>query len=217
MKTWVFTIFISIFFLTACTKVNNPFKILNCTPPCWQGLTPGETTISTLSEFLNNSQIIEKDTTLERGSNGIFQRRVSFNLVSGVKAGANFTNDTLSELYFNNDINLTFEEAVALYGQPEFLIVFIDWCNPTPKLSFGDPQCTQIYAFNPDTGIIYGVQTNRIDGVKIDKDAKLTHIVLFDTDLFNELLEGRAFFGMDRGIFQEHMIPWTGYGEIPDK
>jgi len=107
-------------FLSACSKKTNNFKELSCTPPCWQDLTPGITIKAKLNDFLYNSPIINPGSIFEKGVNRLFQYRIYFALLSGIDGSAYFLDTTLSELFFNGNIDMTFIEAVELYGEPKF-------------------------------------------------------------------------------------------------
>ncbi len=79
------------FYQSACKSKPDAFEELSCKPPCWQGLTPGETTKSELIELSDtNSPLIEKETIVEGSGYRIFQSDTSFNLKSGIAWGSLF-------------------------------------------------------------------------------------------------------------------------------
>jgi hypothetical protein len=215
-NTVVHIIMLVVLAMTSCSKKPSLFKDLSCEPPCWQGMTPGETTKINFGKFLNDSPIVENESIFERVSYGIFQTETGFTLTSGAEGGAFFIDYVLSDLYFSDHIGMTLQDAVEFYGEPKFLLVYLGWCNPVP-FTFGDPQCMQINAFNPDIGIEYGFQTSKIVNIKIDENVNLTHIEFFDPKMYEVMLEEGVFAGLEKDVFIEHIKPWTGYGELQDK
>jgi len=213
----IVTFIVLIFYQSACTGKPGAFEELSCQPPCWQGLTPGETTKSELIVYLNNSPIIEKDSFVEKEGYEIFQSEIAFNLTSGTRGEAYFLDDILSVLYFFDDVDINFNDAIELFGEPKFLLVYTDWCNPSPRFSFGDAECQTIHAINPKIGVEYGYQTKISDHIEITPNSQLISIGFFDPDKYNELVEGRAFYGFTSEKFLKYTRPWTGYGELPEQ
>jgi hypothetical protein len=180
-----------------------------CSPPCWNQITPGETTkqevlniLPTLAEVETGS--VEDAETLTGG----FYNHVSWSFIehTGDYSGQIFFQDEIVSTIaiYNKKGSLTFDDAVNLLGEPEYVIVF---SQPTQKLA--------IYVINPSKGYALFISKGYVDPgdeayIRSRNSVKAVHYI--DPQLFNNLLISRPIF-IPGSLILEHMQPWRGFGE----
>jgi hypothetical protein len=114
-------------------------------------------------------------------------------------------------------LGINLDNAIELYGVPKDLLIYTDWCNPSPIFSLGDVSCKTIHVFNPDSGVWFGYQTLYSENIEIKPNTRVTHIGFYNPVAYNDLVKGQAFYGFTSEEFLKYTRPWVGYGKLTDQ
>ena len=212
-----------IFNINSCKESNNEFLIIsdiNCEPPCWENIIPGETTKSEVVQLLMENTNVDPNSIAIKGEqwNG-FSDVVFFKLLPNqIKGEIEFINDKVALINLSGNLDINFSEAIEKFGEPDY-ILNIPLFSGTP----GFPQPSyEIQALIPNKGVNYAYNTNdssRNNNSIIAPENKITRIDYYNISAYDQIL--------DAGMFSEghlnkeesikNMIPWSGYGEIDQK
>ena len=96
-----------------------------CEPPCWQGLTPGESTLQEVNEFVRTAGFVNPQTLFRSGVSRDGQRvGVSIEWASAAGRGRGYNDfivegGVLKHITIYPDYDLTLERLFERYGPPE--------------------------------------------------------------------------------------------------
>ena len=185
---------------------------LVCSPPCWFNITPGVTTQEEALEILYELPFIDKDSVSTKGFYwNSFDDTIFFRSATQNWDGEAYVIDHKIVLIgFYGKLNVTFEEAARVCGDPKFVI------NNRGQTSFS------ISALDPDKGVAYTFNTADLPRNKRNElrpDTPIRLIEFFDPMKYDELLEVGMFsmLALNREETLKYMRPWTGYGSISQK
>jgi len=107
---------------------------------------------------------------------------------------------------------MEFEEAVRIFGAPEFIY------NSPGQADF---VWYNIIAIYPQKGISFGYSETEIQRYMRDEirpDIPLGFIMFFDPERYEEYIDAKLFgYLLPAEAFLESLQPWNGYGKINEK
>ena len=183
-----------------------------CKPPCWETITPGETDIFDAADILSNTPGIILDHGPRDQTGRGKEICWSFDETDGVgRAEATTQSDSISRiwLYFGSEQNVTVEEIIAYYGEPNYVLVrtcYSIFLSPT--------KCTIHLIYEMGMALAYvGIARGRMNNSRIDvlTDTQIDSILLYPAGIQGYL---DTFVGNQPNVVNE-LIPWRGYGEYP--
>jgi hypothetical protein len=218
----VFVIGLLILFAVPSCKPDLPsvFSNLACKPPCWQNIEPGKSSEQEVISILKNIPNIDASSIITHGDRWlIFDDIVYFTLHNKeIKAEVFILNSKVSMILFSGDLNISFGEAIEVFGEPKFIINVPTYSGPpgVPSDSY------EIIALQPEQGIEVAYNTKDLPNTsksKLKPGNNTRLITFFDPNTYDKLLEAGIFsMGFLNGSQTlKYMRPWTGYGEIEEK
>ena len=185
------------------------FKSSSCDLPCWNGIIVGHTTEKELISILNNLQIVNKEFPLSPiGGNGIFEKRYSFTFGKkdndGQFPGFSFMhikNDIVQEIEFISGFELTVNEAIEIFDEPEY--VFTTYTH-SGKI--------YISLFFPQKGAIVSL-IKKQRGADLSEADSIEVIEIISPSLYDSVVR-------EAYTFDGHMLDfssWEGFGNLFEK
>ena len=203
--------------LSACGGAQAPFKDAICSPPCWEGITPGETTKTELLNILAESAMIESGSVEDMGAENIFDDSVVFGLRSDSTVWVYLIDDKVMLMTFDVNLGITFDEAIQKFGTPENFTHERVICKNS-VFPLGESRCIMVRTINQEKGIYFDGLIPLSDHIELTSDVQVDYVGFFDPNAFDKLLEASEFlFGMYQQEFLDALIPWTGYGVLENK
>jgi hypothetical protein len=200
--------------VTACVSSNPDDSLIKnsqCEPPCWNGLTPGETTFDDASQIVKELIDIDQAKTAEiEHPWKIFNKQIWFSIVRDdllAKKRTNgalyFINDRLAAILLQLNVGVTFGEMVELGGEPDVIV------------SLQHPEAILVKAILPSRGISFEFYA-RSD--QFSAETKIDNAMFFDPSQYKQLLDAEMFSLGDYGAndTKKMMHPWSGYGSIEE-
>ena len=188
--------------------------------PCWNNIVAGETTEDELLATLENlPEIDPKSIQNTNQAWSIFDNQIFFSFRQGwtlsqrpkLRGYAYTTNSILSELIICGDTKTSIGAIAKQAGEPENII---SGDNVT-----GD---RAVILVNSKKGLAYWYSTDpKLDEMhyEIGPETKVGCLALFDSDLYQEMLEAKEF---SNGYYNAEetlrvWYPWDGYGNLDEK
>lgn len=216
--TKVLILIILFSFISSCQ--NKPVTWITnntCSPPCWNGITPGETQLPQALESLKSNPEIAPATVRSMGSWYIFNDEIIWSFRTGGNGRLYILDDTVSMISLNLQGmmefgGMEFEEAVQIFGTPEFI-----YNSPAQ----GDFVWYNIFVIYPQRGILFGYSETKIKRymrAEIRPDIPLGFIMFYDPERYEEYIDAELLsFALPAKAFLEGLQPWNGYGKINEK
>jgi hypothetical protein len=207
--------------ISSCSK--SSITILSaptCSPPCWQNITPGKSSVEETKALLGDIALVDKNSIVVRGKPwDIFDEVIYFKLRSrGITADIYFLEGKVSMIVFSGDLDITLGKVVVEYGEPEYIanVPLYGGMPLAGTFSYG------ITAFESEQGLAFAYDTRDLPKklkTEITPDIRITLFFYFDPGVFSKLLESGLFFRLQNGGIdaQKSLMPWTGYGNIEEK
>ncbi|RQV98405.1 hypothetical protein EH221_01990 [bacterium] len=199
--------------LTSCKPKMNLEDILSnatCDPPCWLGMTPGETTVEEAHQQLAaQAGVINQERIFDISATEAYPEMIGFEVhFSESQSYLYFENGRLSLIEIEvDDGKMEVENGVGLYGTPEEVIYQKISC---PGRFFGDAICLQVLLHYPRKGLMLSYEQSRDSNILIVDPQEQIDLVYFyapGSDPFSELTFR---------LGGERVIDWPGYTEIVD-
>jgi hypothetical protein len=185
-----------------------------CEPPCWQGLTPGESSEDDVNEFLETSKLVNRGsvfhsdiTTAGSGVVGVSIQWLSSSARGRVQNCFAVHAGLLSHIFLHPDYDLTLERLIERYGPPE---------RYTAHLSGCERPWVDVTLYYPTHGFTVYL-TMRPDDATLKPESKVEKIWYFRAAPLEQFLE----LGREAGYFssipanaEEFGRDWQGYGPI---
>ncbi|HJS19228.1 MAG TPA: hypothetical protein VJ785_10795 [Anaerolineales bacterium] len=200
--------------ITACvssTPRDSLIKGSPCEPPCWNGLTPGETTFDDASQIVRELTNVDQTKIDELTYSGeVFDKWIRFYIVRDdlltkkqTIGALYFIDDRLAVILLLANVGGTFGEMVEMVGEPEVI------------LSLQHPEDIQIKAILPSKGISFDSYA-RSD--QFSAETRIDNVMLFDPSQYEQLLDAAMFSLGKYGAAdtKKMMHPWRGYGSIEE-
>lgn len=217
------TILISISIL-AClflTQCDNELPLRNTEIACdsmyWKIIIPGVTTGEELPGILRSLSFVDQASIVDKGPWNIFDDEILFSFYTGELVRVRLLNHKVITVSYGSktyggDINMTFGEAVACFGEPEFMMKI------PPE---GELQDTYYYAISPNKGVSIGFNASKSPKKwrnEIRPEVVIDLLYLFSPESFELLVKAGK---MHNILWQsediwERLIPWAGYGNLEE-
>jgi hypothetical protein len=200
-----------VFTLTAClqntSQMNTVLSVSECKLPCWNGITPGNTTTDETKRILENTEGI--------GTNNVttFYQLVEIHFslfleIPGVNKeilGEIFSDGkTVKKLLLFNNLRITFNDIVQEVGEPEYIV-------SVPFVGGGN----NIHVIYPNHGVSFQVPYK---SEVLEPETEVLTLMLFNPSDYQKLLSDGEFSygGYTLEETQELMYLWKGYGNIQE-
>jgi hypothetical protein len=186
---------------------------IECTPPCWSGIKPGETTSRQVYEILNQLESVDKNSIMgDYGRNGDKLSEIYWFFRRPVE-------DSGGSIYFDNDrvtaikilaINsLRLSDLFEKFGQPESYWVEIGRGENREFL--------KVYLLYPQIGCVATViidtegSTNQVD---IQATTPVYRVTYFAPEKYQELLKTRTLIDKPVNARSGSFQTWSDFGTI---
>ena len=204
-------------FLTFARNFNKqPSVILTstkCTPPCWYGITPGQSTSLQVYSALYNIEGVDKDLILETNNKEGKPTTIAWYFQRPMEDGmgsVHIKNDLVTALSITTVNSLKLADLFDKLGEPEEY-----WTGIGQRE--GGEQFLDLLLLAPTKGYVAEVLIDMragSDRVEIKASTRVFRITYFSPDMYKELLETRILIdkpSSKRTPFQN----WSSYGSIP--
>lgn len=201
-------------FIAACSIMSPSVSILDnpkCELPCWNGITPGETSQPEAVQIIGGLDGIDATKTLVINQPWkIFSQQIWFYLYTDPSLAkvqtdgvVYFIDDKVSALLLQRNIGRTFADMVELAGEPEAIIV----------MPF--PESPVVIAIVPSRGVMYEFYAKSDD---LKPETQIDNVMFFDRSQYDALLDAGMFSlgEWNSAKTREIMHPWKGYGNIKE-
>jgi hypothetical protein len=185
-----------------------------CAPPCWYGISPGQSTSSEVYSALDSIEGVDKDLIFETVNLEGKPTRITWYFKQPVEDGmgsVRIQNDLVTAISISTINSLKLADLFDKLGEPEEY-----WS----ELAHGeDRDYLNITLLYPTKG--YAVETvidikNRTDKVQIKASTPVFRVTYFSHEMFQELFGARL--SIDRSSGESSPLhPWTGLGQISVK
>ena len=186
-----------------------------CEPPCWQGLTPGESAEDDVNDFLETSELVDPGSVIRgdrtSATEGVVGVGIRWRSTAARGRGANsFAVDAgvLNHITIYPDYDLTLERLIERYGPPEKYV---------SHLSGYERQWVDVTLYYPTHGFTVYLML-RPDDATLKPESKVVSIWYFRAAPLERFLQ----LGWEAGYFssvpagaEEFGHDWQGYGRVP--
>jgi hypothetical protein len=197
--------------LGSCTLINRrePLPALvdsPCVPPCWQGIIPGESSKEEVEDLSADIPGIDLEYSKWLGSWNIYDDRFLLQFKDGKGEGQiRIVDNYIHSISIYDDVNLTLEQAIGLYGEPESII--IEHEEP------GDVILLSINLLYPNQGLLLTYSEGDYGTAHIQPGKMIEWVVFVDPKRYGaSLTEGPAY--IEGEAFRNNRYPWSGYENI---
>ncbi|MEL7626127.1 MAG: hypothetical protein AAGU15_04640 [Anaerolineaceae bacterium] len=181
---------------------NNP-----CHAQCWQGITPGITTLDDTLSILNTLPFIDSFTQVNENEL-IFESKIVIKDKQDAWLGFLYLIDEkVVYMSFAGELSFTFGDAEELLASPQKVLFYTHYL---------EGNVFEVYNF--DRGVAYGTSDYYSSFVhkknNLESDTPINTLILFDPALIAELtLENFFVFRkFQSGNFTDNLQEWKGYG-----
>jgi hypothetical protein len=185
-----------------------------CEPPCWQGLTPGESTLEEVNEFIRTSRFVNPRTLHRSDFRRASGQGVGVNIwwrstVGGGRGSNNFSVEggVLKDMTIYPDYDLTLGRLIETYGPPE---------KYAASLLSSDSLCVRVMLFYPTHGLTVDLVL-RPDGWTLEPQSTVESVWYFRAAPLERFLElgcEAGYLGGTADLWIESLRDWQGYGAI---
>ena len=221
----IFLICLALILLAMSTSACNPesdtmnkTSILDnpvCSPPCWHNIIPGRTSRDELFaalasiDNLDQSSIVQQDYPNNKDFNYFIHGNLYLDADSSTLVSAYTLDEIVIELDFFGNLNLTLEEAIEGFGEPEGVLIYHS-SHGYMVINFLIPSKGIVFSFN-DIGEIW-------KPTSIIPKLEIRSINYFSPNYYEKILE-MGWFSEGKWDYQEsveRIKPWKGYGNIEE-
>jgi hypothetical protein len=199
------TFIVSVVGCEALPKSADIFKNPVCEPPCWENITPGLTTTEDALSILSEIKPIDKPIHNTNLNLPGYDEELYFTLHND-KSQLGFLSildDKVSSINFDCKMELTLQEAIGLFGSPQYI------------LGIRSGEINAITLLDPQKGIAFGYfLKSRANEIK--PQDKISNVTFFDPKTYQLLLNIEVF-SWNQMTAEEtirNMHPWEGFGRI---
>ena len=203
-------------FIMSCTTTGASSSILDtlqCELPCWNGITPGETSWSDALQVIKGLDGIDSEkTNVITAPWKVFNKQIWFYLYSSswlntkqTDGAVYFINDKVVALSLHRNVGITFGEMVERTGEPVTIISLpFNGANPV------------VMAIIPLQGVEFEFYAKSND--ELQPETEIDNVMFFDSAHYEDLLDAGMFSlgGYDAEATQRIMYTWRGYGDIKE-
>ncbi len=183
-----------------------------CTPPCWQGITPGISTYEETRQILGELEFLDPELLEDEFEGNQFGKRLTFHPPDWKWTGmAFFEGENLAMLEFGGELYANFENVSESIAPPTSVIVLRDFRGGI-----------LFYVIEQSMGVLYvtGGATVKLHSTnRIDPDTPITGIRYFDPAQVENLYRDRKLlvYHPEGAHWSDSIQPWLGYGTISDR
>jgi hypothetical protein len=176
-----------------------------CEPPCWENITPGITTKEDALSILSKKETIDKPINNTNLNLPGYDGEINFTLHKDKSqlGFMLFLNDKISAINFHYKMELTLQEAIKLFGTPQFI------------LGIHSGEINAITLLDPQKGVAFSYFL-KDSASEIKPQDKISDVTFFDPNTY-QLLLNNGVFSWDQMTADEavrNMRPWEGFGSI---
>jgi hypothetical protein len=186
-----------------------------CEPPCWQGLTPGESTEQDVYEFVQTSELVDRCggifcSDITTAAAGVIGVSIQWGSTHGRGGGDfNIQDGVLEDMFIYPSYHLTLEDLIERYGPPDKFHVMVTGLHvPALEVTLFYPS----YGFTADLELPVDEPVLRPESSIV----RLWHSRAGPLETFIEL--GISYLGSYLGTspeqWSESLRDWPGYGAI---
>jgi hypothetical protein len=185
-----------------------------CAPPCWYGITPGQTTSSEVYSALDSLEGVDTDLIFETDNLEGKPTRITWYFKRPVEDGmgsVRIQNDLVTAISISTINSLNVADLFDKLGEPEEY-----WSELAHGESRDYLNVTLLY---PTKG--YAVETvidiqNGADKVEIKASTPVFRVTYFSHEMFQELFGMRLLIDRSSGE-SSPLHTWTGFGQVSRK
>lgn len=193
--------------ITGCKAVFTPTNVFDnptCAPPCWENITPGETTKADALKILTDFPAVDESINDENKPYVGFDDTLHF-FLNKVTLGFLFIlDDKVSMFGFENQLDLTLLDAMELFGTPESI------------LTIHAGEFDAVTLLSPPKGVAFGYRFHLDESSEISANNEIDNVIFFDPKQYQLLLDTSILsyhqLSVDEAL--KKMRPWEGYGSI---
>ncbi|HUI87222.1 MAG TPA: hypothetical protein VLX61_00730 [Anaerolineales bacterium] len=207
-KTMILMALVALF-LIGCgvlSSQTNIFEHPSCSPPCWEGITPGLTTKEEALNVLSKLNMIDQPIVDPNQAFINFDDAFPFTFYHDINRwGFIYIFDgKVSTIAFDNKLNLNLQQAVELFGNPK--IILVEHAGEYDSAMF----------INPEKGISFGYRFHLDETSVVGPDATIDSVAFFDAKQYQSVLSSGllSFTHLNADEILNRMRPWKGYGSI---
>jgi len=205
-----------LFVVTACSLVVPEISVLDnpvCNLPCWNGITPGQTSQPDALQIVTSLDgIDQKKTNVLNVPWLIFNKQIWFYLYTNPSLGGvqtdgaiYFIDNKVATVILRRNIGKTFGDMVELVGEPETII--------SMTLVEGG---IVVLAIIPSKGVEFEFYTKSNE--RFGPETQIDNVMFFNSIQYEQLLDAGMF---SLGIYNANeirkiMYQWKGYGNIEE-
>jgi hypothetical protein len=191
---------------------------LVCAPPCWQNITPGETTEQEALKIVSALPLIDTESIQNlppaQDIHSVYSRAIyAFFLPddpSQTHLFIGIINNRVADIFLDGYWDLTLEKTFEKLGEPQYVLV----ANYGTEFAIG--------FIIPPKGIAFGYTTVGRPGwqrTKISSKITIEYIDFFDPNTYQQFLDSRTltYGDLSGKEISERLVPWVGYGDIQEK
>lgn len=204
----VLVLFMLIVVLSACNSVQKSINTPSCKLPCWNGITPGETSVDEsiqylqLSNYINNKSI--RRVTLP---NSFPQDEVIFSFTDRGRGNLGVEHDSVTIIHLG-EIRIRMGEIITKLGDPLTYIILPYW----------QPEWFVTYLYPNQGTIIQTIKRSSKDNnsISIKKSDVISEMYIVDPEKFQDLLNYVAYLSTQDDNWNPYSIvqKWDGFGII---
>lgn len=199
------------------------FLLSQCRPPCWNGITPGETLDMEVVQILTSIESVSTNSVVESGGgqrhyDQWYEFEISDSTIFGFIAiidgrVANTRFLRLENNVSSGSLSITLEEAINLAGTPEYLVRAE---KMVPAEFIGEGFDTFVYLINTSVGFAFAYDEDRLPASErgaVREEIEIDEIYYFSPAEIDKLMEMRF---LNLEIMDDSgFVDWIGYGEYP--
>lgn len=180
---------------------------LKCTPPCWQGITPGVTTGEQALKILTDSPYIKQESIKQVGNMKFGGCTWDWRYPGRrVQSGLNWQSEIVESIRLDLTFDLTVQEVIERFGNPEAVSV----------VEGGQPENWYwlIVLRYPSQGIELTAYTHEFSE-HIEPTTMIGAVLLYPRMNIEEMMkleEESLSFPLPKDYFSD----WQGYGNVPE-
>jgi hypothetical protein len=187
-----------------------------CRPPCWQGLTPGESTEEDVAEFMKTTSFVDARTVstssftrVTRAGEEVARVTTRWRSSAGLRKcnSLSIEDGVLTDIMICHDLGLNLGSLIDRYGPPE---------KYRAILQGFERQWVDVILFYPTHGFTVYLALRPGDPT-LDPESKVAEVWYFRAaplERFMKLGWEAGHLGTDPSEFPEFLRDWQGYGPV---
>ena len=195
--------------LISCSKQEDLslIKSNTCTPPCWNGISPGSTNGEEVLNTLVNLKTVKQETVKrDTASHLLFKDVIFWNFVEANSGVIYLLDNRVAQIDFQNT-NYSLGNLIELYGEPDH-VIFYPYNGKSWKVN--------VLYKKKGIWLYYTKNQTKDWMVDIQPTDLITRVSFFDPSLLDSILTNfGSFFLKDENLkIEDVKQAWKGYGEM---